>query len=133
MEITSDNYLLKKAEIVSDIQKCDFISFDLEMTGIAVGSRNFLDSLSERYLKHNLSEEKLRIIQFGIVPWFRKVGHKDKNKIIYEAKPFNIYAFPGKEVEYMNINCEVSAPAFNSKLGICLMRIKIIIKVQIII
>ena len=117
MEITSDNYLEKEAEIISDIQKCDFLSFDLEMTGIAVGSRHFLDSPSERYLKHKLSAEKFRIIQFGLVPWFRKTDSKNKNKIIYEAKPYNIYVFPGKEVDYMNINCEVSALVFNSKHG----------------
>lgn len=117
MEITSDNYFEKEAEIISDIQKCDFISFDLEMTGIAVGSRHFLDYPSERYLKHKISAEKFRIIQFGLVPWFRKLDPNDKNKIIYEAKPYNIYVFPGKEVEYMNINCEVSALVFNSKHG----------------
>ena len=63
MEITSDNYLEKESEIISDIQKCDFLSFDLEMTGIATGSRHFLDSPSERYLKHKISAEKFRIIQ----------------------------------------------------------------------
>ena len=117
MEITSDNYLEKESEIISDIQKCDFISFDLEMTGIAVGSRHFLDSPSERYLKHKISAEKFRIIQFGLVPWFRKTDPINKNKIIYEAKPYNIYVFPGKELDYMNINCEVSALVFNSKHG----------------
>jgi poly(A)-specific ribonuclease len=117
MEITSDNYLEKEPEIITDIQKCDFISFDLEMTGIAVGSRHFLDSPSERYLKHKLSAEKFKIIQFGLVPWFKKPDSTDKNKIIYEAKPYNIYVFPGKELDYMNINCEVSALVFNSKHG----------------
>ena len=117
MEITSDNYLQKEPEIISDIQKCDFLSFDLEMTGIATGNRHFLDSPSERYLKHKISAEKFRIIQFGLVPWFKKTDSKDKNKIIYEAKPYNIYVFPGKEVDYMNINCEVSGLVFNSKHG----------------
>ena len=117
MEITSDNYLQKESEIISDIQKCDFLSFDLEMTGIAVGSRHFLDSPSERYLKHKISAEKFRIIQFGLVPWFKKFDSSDKNKIIYEAKPYNIYVFPGKELEHLNINCEVSALVFNSKHG----------------
>ena len=117
MEITSDNYFQKEQEIITDIQKCDFLSFDLEMTGIAMGGRHFLDSPSERYLKHKMSAEKFRIIQFGLVPWFRKVDSIDKNKISYEAKPYNIYVFPGKEVDYMNINCEVSALVFNSKHG----------------
>ena len=117
MEITSDNYLQKESEIISDIQKCDFISFDLEMTGIAVGSRHFLDSPAERYLKHKLSAEKFKNIQFVLVPWFKKTDSTDKNKIIYEAKPYNIYVFPGKELDYMNINCEVSALVFNSKHG----------------
>jgi poly(A)-specific ribonuclease len=117
MEITSDNYLEKESEIISDIQKCDFLSFDLEMTGIATGSRHFLDSPSERYLKHKISAEKFRIIQLGLVPWFRKTDSSDKSKISYEAKPYNIYVFPGKEVEHMNIFCEVSALIFNSKHG----------------
>lgn len=117
MEITSENYLEKESEIIADIQKCDFLSFDLEMTGIATGNRHFLDSPSERYLKHKISAEKFRIIQLGLVPWFRKTDESDKTKISYEAKPYNIYVFPGKEVEYMNINCEVSALIFNSKHG----------------
>ena len=117
MEITSDNYLEKESEIISDIQKCDFLSFDLEMTGIATGSRHFLDSPSERYLKHRMSAEKFRIIQLGLVPWFRKTDSSDKSKISYEAKPYNIYVFPGKEVDHKNINCEVSALIFNSKHG----------------
>ena len=52
MEITSDNYFQKEQEIITDIQNCDFLSFDLDMTGIAMGGRHFLDSPSERYLKH---------------------------------------------------------------------------------
>ena len=59
MEITSDNYLEKEEEIISDIQKCDFLSFDLEMTGIAIGSRHFLDNPGERYLKHKISAENI--------------------------------------------------------------------------
>ena len=117
MEITTDNYLEKEAEIKSDIQKCDFLSFDLEMTGIAIGSRHFLDSPQERYSKNKLSAEKFKIIQLGLVPWFKKVSPNDKNKIIYEAKPYNIYVFPGKEMEHTTISCEVSALVFNSKHG----------------
>ena len=117
MEITIDNYFEKESEIKADIKKCDFLSFDLEMTGIAVGSRHILDSPNERYLKHKSSAEKYKIIQFGIVPWFKKIDPNDKNKIIYEAKPYNIYCFPGKEMEHTCLNCEVSALIFNSKHG----------------
>ena len=117
MEITIDNYFQKESEIKSDIKNCDFLSFDLEMTGIAVGSRHLLDSPNERYLKHKLSAEKYKIIQFGLVPWFKKLDPNNKNKCIYEAKPYNIYVFPGKEMEHTNLNCEVSALIFNSKHG----------------
>ena len=37
MEITIDNYFQKEQEIKSDIKTCDFLSFDLEMTGISIG------------------------------------------------------------------------------------------------
>ena len=117
MEITIDNYFEKEPEIKSDIKNCDFISFDLEMTGIAVGSRHLLDSPNERYLKHKLSAEKYKIIQFGLVPWFKKADPNNKNNFIYEAKPYNIYVFPGKEMEHTTLNCEVSALIFNSKHG----------------
>ena len=117
MEITIDNYFQKESEILDDIKKCDFLSFDLEMTGISVGSRHLLDSPNERYLKHKSSAEKYKIIQFGLVPWFKKEDPINKNKILYEAKPYNIYCFPGKEMEHTCLNCEVSALIFNSKHG----------------
>ena len=117
MEITIDNYFEKESEIKADIKNCDFLSFDLEMTGISVGSRHLLDSPNERYLKHKSSAEKYKIIQFGLVPWFKKEDPNNKNKIIYEAKPYNIYCFPGKEMEHTCLNCEVSALIFNSKHG----------------
>ena len=117
MEITIDNYFEKESEIKEDIKNCNFLSFDLEMTGIAVGSRHLLDSPNERYLKHKSSAEKFKIIQFGLVPWFKKVDPNNKEKIIYEAKPYNIYVFPGKEMEHTYLNCEVSALIFNSKHG----------------
>ena len=117
MEITIDNYFEKESEIKSDIKNCDFLSFDLEMTGIAVSSRHLLDSPNERYLKHKLSAEKYKIIQFGIVPWFKKLDPNNSNKFTYEAKPYNIYVFPGKEMEHTCLNCEVSALIFNSKHG----------------
>ena len=117
MEITIDNYFEKESEIKTDIKNCDFLSFDLEMTGISVGSRHILDSPNERYLKHKSSAEKYKIIQFGLVPWFKKEDPNNKNKTIYEAKPYNIYCFPGKEMEHTCLNCEVSALIFNSKHG----------------
>ena len=117
MEITIDNYFEKESEIKQDIKNCDFLSFDLEMTGIAVGSRHLLDSPNERYLKHKLSAEKYKIIQFGIVPWFKKEDPNNKDKFIFEAKPYNIYCFPGKEMEHTTLNCEVSALIFNAKHG----------------
>ena len=78
MEITIDNYFEKESEIKEDIKNCNFLSFDLEMTGIAVGSRHLLDSPNERYLKHKSSAEKFKIIQFGLVPWFKKVDPNNK-------------------------------------------------------
>ena len=119
MEITLDNYETKEKEILDDIQKCDFISFDLEMTGIAINHRHFLDSPEERYQKHKYSAEKYKIIQLGLVPWFKKCDN-DK-KISYKAKPYNIYLFPSKDFAHFSnspdIKCEVSALVFNSKHG----------------
>ena len=117
MEITIDNYFQKEQEIKSDIKNCDFLSFDLEMTGISIGSRHILDSPNERYFKPKSSAEKYKIIQLGLVPWFKKYDEKNKNKVIYEAKPYNIYVFPGKEMEHTTLSCEVSALIFNSKHG----------------
>ena len=63
MEITIDNYFEKEEQILKDIKNCDFLSFDLEMTGITISNRNFLDSPQERYTKHRLSSEKYSILK----------------------------------------------------------------------
>ena len=93
MEIISDNYFQKEQEIITDIQKYDFLNLYLKKIGIARCSLHFLDSPSEIYLNHKILAEKFRIIRFGLFPLSRKVDSKDENKIAYEAN-YIIYMIP---------------------------------------
>jgi poly(A)-specific ribonuclease len=114
MEILKENYLEYEQQIIQDINNCNFLSLDLELTGIANKMRNFLDSPTERYFKIKISAEKFKIIQLGIVPWFKN----ENNKIVeYRAKPYNIYLFPDEEVGNQQINCELSSIVFNRENG----------------
>jgi hypothetical protein len=115
MEILKENYWEYEQQIIQDINNCIFISLDLELTGIANNSRNFLDNPSERYLKMKISAEKYKIIQLGLVPWFKNI--KNDNIIEYRAKPYNIYLFPNEEVGNQQINCELSSIVFNRENG----------------
>ena len=115
MEIIKENYSQYEQQIIQDINNCIFVSLDLELTGIANNSRNFLDSPSERYLKMKISAEKYKIIQLGLVPWFKNINNN--NIIEYRAKPYNIYLFPNEEVGNQQINCELSSIVFNRENG----------------
>ena len=114
MEITIDNYFDKENEIISNIEKASFISFDLELTGIANNFRNFLDSPSDRYNKLKLSSEKFKIIQIGLVTWLKI---EDNNKEKYIAKPYNFFVFPNEDCGNLQINCEISSMIFNREHG----------------
>ena len=111
MEITKNNYFKLENEIIADIEKANFISFDLELTGINNYNRSFIESAEERYRKYKNSAEKYRIIQLGIVAWFKSSPTQ------FVAKPYNIYTFPQEDSGNVYINCDLEGMIFNKKHG----------------
>jgi poly(A)-specific ribonuclease len=108
MEITKDNFYDMQDIIIKDIENADFISFDLEMSGIGSRNNNIIDFPEERYLKYKNIAEKYKIIQVGICVFNRVEGDNQ-----YIAKPYNFYVFPEENTGNNYINCEVGALIFN--------------------
>jgi poly(A)-specific ribonuclease len=112
MEITIDNYFTIESEILEDINKCDFIGFDLELSGLFPTYESLIDNCEERFYKLRKIAIKYNIIQVGLVFFF----YEEKENS-YVAKPYNIYVFPSKELGEKNIGMEIEALVFNKKHG----------------
>lgn len=109
MEITIDNYFTIESEILEDINKCDFIGFDLELSGLFPTFESFIDEIEERFSKLRKIALKYNIIQVGLVFFF-------KNENSFVAKPYNFYVFPSVEID-KNIGMEIEALNFNKNHG----------------
>ena len=109
MEITIDNYFTIESEILDDINKCDFIGFDLELSGLFPTFESFIDEIEERFSKLRKIALKYNIIQVGLVFFF-------KNENSFVAKPYNFYVFPSVEID-KNIGMEIEALNFNKNHG----------------
>ena len=115
MEIVCSNYEKEEKKIISLIKDSDYISFDLEMTGIENDQNNIIfDTPKNRYIKYKKTAEKYSIIQFGLT-----IFKKDKtNPKQYECYPYNFYLFPNandlKALSQDNINLEIKSMIFNS-------------------
>ena len=110
MEITIENYYKNESEILEDINKCDFIGFDLELSGLFPTYESFIDEIEERFLKLRKIALKYNIIQVGLVFFFKS----EKNSFV--AKPYNFYVFPSDEID-KNIGMEIEALNFNKNHG----------------
>jgi hypothetical protein len=67
MELLARDFEKNIDDILNHIENSDYISFDLEMTGIENDKNNSLiDTPENRYLKYKLTSEKYSIIQLGI-------------------------------------------------------------------
>ena len=119
MEILNTNYLEKESEIIKNIEKAEFVSFDLEMTGIDHFKNNkVLDYPFERYLKYKKTSERYKIIQFGLVPWIYNKINKE-----YRPFPYTIYLFPQEfviaddqfelDIKSMIFNCQTNGLDLN--------------------
>ena len=115
MEIVCSNYEKEEKKIISLIKDSDYISFDLEMTGIENDQNNIIfDTPKNRYIKYKKTAEKYSIIQFGLT-----IFKKDKtNPKQYECYPYNFYLFQNandlKALSQDNINFEIKSMIFNS-------------------
>ena len=117
MEVTKENFEQIVDTVLQDIDKVffenniqsDFISLDLELTGINPWNNQILDYPDERYLKYKSTAERFRIIQIGLCI-FTKIS--DDN---YRSIPYKFYVFPEENSGNNLINCETSCLIFNVK------------------
>lgn len=121
MEITCKNYYKQEKELLNLIETSDYISFDLEMTGIENDKNNsLLDTPEYRYSKYKKSSEKYSIIQLGL-SFFKLITNPNiyHKQIIYECRPYNLYLFPNakdlKEISEDEMQLEVKCMHFNKK------------------
>ena len=115
MELVCSNYEREEKKIISLIKESDYISFDLEMTGIENDKNNIIfDTPKNRYLKYKKTAEKYSIIQLGLTIFIK--DKTDPNLI--NCYPYNFYLFPNandlKALSQDNMNFEIKSMIFNS-------------------
>ena len=113
MELTRENYYEIEPNILKDIENCDFVSFDLEFSGLIPSKFKIYDSPEENFQKSKHMAESYRIIQVGITP-FIKNANNDK---AYIAKPYNIYAFPSEKQSNNRFDFFLESIIFNREHG----------------
>ena len=113
MELTKDNYYDVEPIILKDIEESDFISIDLELSGLIQNKYKIYDSPEENFLKAKYDADNFRIIQFGI-----SIFIKDKNNNKeFIAKPYNIYVFPSEKQNNGKFNFYIESIIFNKDHG----------------
>ena len=121
MELTCINYEKEENRIIELIKTCDYISFDLEMTGIENDENNILfDTPENRYIKYKKTSEKYSIIQLGLTIFNREKNvQNNTSQIIYNCYPYNLYLFPNandlKTLSQDSMNLEIKSMLFNRK------------------
>lgn len=120
MELVSKDFDKFEEDIINRIENSDYISFDLEMTGIENEKNNSLIDTSEnRYLKYKKTSEKYSIIQLGLSLFKQIKNPNNPNEILYECYPYNLYIFPNskdlKELSQDNMNLEIKCMLFNRR------------------
>ena len=113
MELTRDNYYDLEPKILLDIEKCDFIALDLELSGLNQSMFKLYDSPEENFLKSKNNAENFRIIQLGITIFIKNI---DNNKE-YIAKPYNIYVFPSEKQHNNKFDFYLDSIIFNREHG----------------
>ncbi|KAK1296581.1 Poly(A)-specific ribonuclease PARN [Acorus calamus] len=94
--VTRENFAAALEELRRLVRASDFVSVDLEMTGLmsAPWREAFeFDGPDVGYLKVKDSAERFAVVQFGVCP-FRWEPSKDS----FIAHPHNFYIFPRKEL-----------------------------------
>lgn len=94
--VTKSNFEPALAELRGHVREADFVSIDLEMTGVtsAPWRESFeFDRSDIRYLKVKDSAEKFAVVQFGVCPF-----RWDSKTHSFIAHPHNFYIFPRQEI-----------------------------------
>lgn len=118
VHVLSDSFAAAYEEMTALLPKCEFVSFDLEMTGISFppGSvpaserESSGDSPSGRYSKNRRVAAEFNIIQFGVCLFFKK-SEKD-----YTAMPWNFFVFPGA-ASTATVRLDASTVEFHRRNG----------------
>ena len=109
MELTRENYYKIEPIILENIEKSEFIAFDLEFSGLITSKFKIYDSSEERFQKSKYMAENYRIIQVGVTPFIKK----ENNNNNYIAKPYNIYAFPSEKQSNNKFDFYLESIIFN--------------------
>ncbi|XP_076926192.1 poly(A)-specific ribonuclease PARN-like [Bidens hawaiensis] len=94
--VTKSNFDSSLADLRQHVRDSDFVSIDLEMTGVTSSPwrESFeFDRFDVRYLKMKDSAEKFAVVQFGVCPF-----RWDPTKQSFIAHPHNFYIFPRQEM-----------------------------------
>lgn len=89
MDVTKHNFVDILQSIQDLIRDCDFIAFDLEMSGISLDKPQVSDSSEMRYSKLSRAASSFLVIQMGIC-FFTKTSDDT-----FAVHPFNFHLFPG--------------------------------------
>lgn len=122
MELTKENYYETESMILNDIEKSEFISFDLELSGLCEQKQKLLDSPEDRFKKMRYVAENYRIIQLGLVTFIpnniEKEEQNENRNYSYIVKPYCIYVFPSEKQSNGRFDFDSKAIIFNKNHGI---------------
>ncbi|KAH6764441.1 Polynucleotidyl transferase [Perilla frutescens var. frutescens] len=115
--VTRSNFEVVLAELRRHVREADFVSIDLEMTGItsAPWRESFeFDRPDIQYLKVKDSAHKFAVVQFGVCPF-----RWDPHTTSFVANPHNFYIFPRQEITSDGVSydflCQTSSLEFLAK------------------
>ena len=122
MELTKSNYLKHLPKFLEVLKRSEFISFDLEMTGITGAFQSKFDFPFDYHSSTFRSSNKYSIIQIGLclfTPQSPEPPQTQFDLSHYEAYPFNFYVFPPayKKYNYKTISMELQSVNFNVEMG----------------
>jgi hypothetical protein len=96
MQVTKANIVPSYNEFISLLPTAEFVSIDLEMTGLYPSTQpraTTLDTIEERYASMRTGSTEFTILQLGISLAHRQVNEAD-GTYQYMYTPFNIYTWP---------------------------------------
>ncbi|EPS70287.1 hypothetical protein M569_04472 [Genlisea aurea] len=116
-DVTETNFSTALTELRRLVRDADFVSIDLEMTGVTSAPwREALefDRSDIQYLKIKDSAERFSVVQFGVCPF-----RWDTHSHCFVAHPYNFYLFPRQEVSidgfWNDFLCQTSSLEFLAK------------------
>eukprot|EP00011_Vannellida_sp_DIVA3-517-6-12_P015107 CAMPEP_0114615568 /NCGR_PEP_ID=MMETSP0168-20121206/6231_1 /TAXON_ID=95228 ORGANISM="Vannella sp., Strain DIVA3 517/6/12" /NCGR_SAMPLE_ID=MMETSP0168 /ASSEMBLY_ACC=CAM_ASM_000044 /LENGTH=530 /DNA_ID=CAMNT_0001826641 /DNA_START=125 /DNA_END=1714 /DNA_ORIENTATION=+ len=92
MEVTADNFAALLPRMEAALAACDFVAFDLEMTGLHAAGHakpTKFDPPHDRYATARESARNFLPVQLGLCAFSWNAAAEQ-----YEAVPFNLYLFP---------------------------------------